>query len=192
MDAPLRFGVRHPLHAVHAALELQTTEHAITRDGRDDLFVTAHFAFGDAFYLDLPSPGLGITLVHAEQIAGEEGGLVAAGSGPDLQDRGGVLVPVARRQQQRHLVLEVGQAQHEVVELLAGQRRHLGIVAAKHLLQARCLGAGAGQFLHGVSHGPQLGVLLGQSHDLGPIGRGAHARLHLVKTIEHRLQLGLG
>ena len=41
---------------------------------------------------------LGVAVVHAEQLGGEEGGLLAAGTGPDLEDDVAVVVGVARQQ----------------------------------------------------------------------------------------------
>mgnify|MGYP007028421615 CR=1 FL=1 len=64
--------------------------------------------------------------------------------------------------------------------------------ASRSLAQVADLLAGAGQVVDGVDHGLQLGVLLGQAHDLGPVGRGAHAGLHLVETVEHLIETGLG
>ena len=39
---------------------------------------------------------------------------------------------------------------------------------------------------------PHLGVLLGQPHDLLSVRGRAHARLHLVETVEHLIEAGLG
>jgi len=44
MDAALRFGGRHALHAVHARFELEARERARTRDAADDLAIAAVLA----------------------------------------------------------------------------------------------------------------------------------------------------
>ena len=46
--------------------------------------------------------------------------------------------------------------------------------------------------LDGFRHRPQFRVLLAQAHDLGPVRGRAHPRLHLVETVEHLVESGLG
>ena len=134
----------------------------------------------------------GIALVHAEQVAGEQGGLVAAGSGPHFKNGGRVLVLVLRGQQQGDLALQPRQPVLQRLQLVAGHGGHLGIAAGGHLLQLRSLVAGALQRLDRVDHGLQLGVLLAQAHDLLSVGGRAHARLDLAEAVEHLIEPGLG
>ena len=61
-----------------------------------------------------------------------------------------------------------------------------------HDLQLGQLLARLRQGLDRVGHRLQLGVLLGQAHDLGAVGGRAHARLHLVEAVEHLVEPGLG
>ena len=75
-------------------------------------------------------------------------------------------------------------------ELLARHLGHLGI--GRHGFQISHLGARPGQALHGVGDRLDLGVLLGQAHDLGPVGGRAHARLHLVEAVQNLVEAGLG
>jgi len=86
MDAALGFGVGHALHAMDTRFEFELGERAAAADLRDDLLEAAHGAFAQGDHLDLPALRGGIAFVHAEQIAGEERGLVAAGAGADFQD----------------------------------------------------------------------------------------------------------
>ena len=44
VNAPLRLGIRHALHAMHAGLELQLRVRALARDARDDLAIAAVLA----------------------------------------------------------------------------------------------------------------------------------------------------
>ena len=90
VDAAAGLGRRHALHAVHAGFELQLREDALARDGRDDFLVAAGLALARRGDLDLPAAPGGIALVHAEQVAGEQRRLVAAGAGADFED--GVLL----------------------------------------------------------------------------------------------------
>src|SRR5690606_31421535 len=70
MDAALRLGGRHALHAVGAGLELQLRVRAATDDAGHDLLVSAVLARVVGFDLDLPALAFGIARVHAEQVAG--------------------------------------------------------------------------------------------------------------------------
>ena len=101
---PVRLGVGHALDPVHAALELEPREDAAALDLGDDLLVAAGraLAFGDD--LDPPALELGVARIHAEEVAGEERGLVAARAGADLED-GALLVRLVLRQEQDAQVL---------------------------------------------------------------------------------------
>ena len=94
VDAALRLGDRHPLDAVHAALELEQRVRRLAwfrgalgldRDGR--ALDSAEVARGLVEHLDLPAAALGVAAVHAQQVAGEQRRLLAALAGLDLQDR---------------------------------------------------------------------------------------------------------
>ena len=86
VNAAGRLGVGHALHAVHAGFVFELGEGAAAADLGDDLLEAAHRAFAHGHDFDLPSMLGGVTLVHAEQIAGKERRLVAAGAGADFQD----------------------------------------------------------------------------------------------------------
>jgi hypothetical protein len=86
VDAALGFGVGHALYAVHARFEFELGEGAAAADFGNDLLEAPHGAFARRNHLDLPALVGGIAFVHAEKIAGEERGLVAAGAGADLHD----------------------------------------------------------------------------------------------------------
>ena len=90
MDAPAGLGRRHALHAVHAGFEFQMGKDALARHRGDDFLVAADLAVAGRDDLDPPAARGGIALIHAEQVAGEQRRLVAAGAGADFED--GVLV----------------------------------------------------------------------------------------------------
>src|SRR5690606_19867338 len=98
VDATLRFGFRHALHAVGARFELQPGVGAFAVDPGDDLAEPAVLARAGRFDLHPPALALGVTGVHAQQVAGEDRGLVAAGAGADLQVQAAVVARVARHQ----------------------------------------------------------------------------------------------
>ena len=83
---PEALGVGHALHAVHAGFVFKLGEGAAAADFGDDFFIPAHRAFARRHDLDFPSLRGGVALVHAEQLAGEQRGLVAAGPGADFEN----------------------------------------------------------------------------------------------------------
>ena len=86
MNAALGLGLRHPLHPVDAAFELQPAVGSFTVDHEDNLFESAQLGGGCAEEFDTPPLTLGVARVHAEKVGGENRGLVSAGSGPDLHN----------------------------------------------------------------------------------------------------------
>ena len=107
VDAALRLGLA--ARAARGGRRSRTSAGRRRRrpDRGDDLLVAAHLAFATR---SPPRPSsravCGVALVHAEEVAGEQRRLVAAGAGAHLEDRRGVLVGVARRQQQGQLALQ--------------------------------------------------------------------------------------
>ena len=83
---PLRLGLGHALHAVHAALVLQAAVHLAALD-HDDRFLDAAAARSRSsdISVDPPALALGEARVHPEQIGREQRGLVAARARPDLE-----------------------------------------------------------------------------------------------------------
>ena len=98
MHSALRFRGRYALHAMRAGFEFQHRVCALSDDARDDLLVAAHLAgtFSDHFHL--PALALGETRVHAEQVAGKQRSLVAAGSGAYFQEHAALVVGVFGQQ----------------------------------------------------------------------------------------------
>ncbi len=124
---PERLGVGNALHAVDARLEFQLGEGAAAAHLGDDLLVAADRAFAGGDHLDLPALLGGIALVHPEQMAGEQRGLVAAGPGADLENDVALVHRVLRQQRQADLLLERGAARFERGLLARRERAHLGI-----------------------------------------------------------------
>ena len=193
VDAALGLGGRHPLHAVDAALELQPAEHPLAADRGDDLLVAAGLAFRDALDLHPPAARCGVALVHAEEIAGEEGRLVAARAGAHLEDGRGVLVGVPRGEQQGQRSRSSSAGARRAPRgprapvRPSPRRRRVAIASRSSRSGARPL-----EPPDRLGDRPQLGVLLAQPHDLRPSAGRAHARLDLAKAIEHLFETGLG
>ncbi len=85
VNAPLRLGVGHALHPVHAGFEFQFGERAAALHFGDDFLKTPHGAFAGGDHLDLPALQTREALIHPEQVAGKKGCLIAAGTGADFQ-----------------------------------------------------------------------------------------------------------
>ena len=82
-------------------------------------------AFARRDHLDLPALLGGVALVHAEQVAGEQRGLVAAGAGADFEDDVALVHRILGQQRELDLLLQRG--------ALLLQRRLLGLRHRAHL-----------------------------------------------------------
>src|SRR3546814_1815496 len=96
-----RFGHRHALDAVDARFELELGEHARARHAGDDFLVPPGIRGRGRDQLDAPALRVGITLVHAQQVAGEQRRLVPARAGAAFEHRGARVRGVARRTEAR-------------------------------------------------------------------------------------------
>ncbi len=152
VDAALRLGGRHALHAVRARLELEARIGAAADHAADDFLVAAVLAGALAQHLDLPALPLGKAGVHAEQVAREDRRLVAAGAGADLEEDVGVVALVLRDQELREFEALGLDACVEVVQLVLGQRAHVGIGAGRHLCRRRTFGLQSAELPESRSH----------------------------------------
>lgn len=130
-------------------------------------------ALGRRHQFPAPALQLGIALVHAVEIAGEQGRLVTARAGADLDQGVGAVILVLGQEQQAHLVLELGQALLEGVVFLARHLRHFGVPALHHLGEILELGTCRLELVRLLGDGLQLGVLLGELDDFVRIAGGA-------------------
>ena len=141
MDAALALGLRHPLDPMDPAFELQPGIGPPAGDGEDHLLDAAHL--GPIVLHELhgvPVP-LGVPLVHPEQVPAEEGGLLPAGAGPDLQDHVLVVVGVLRQEQQLQLLRELLLGGLQLLQLALGQLLHVRLqMLVEHLPAVRLLG----------------------------------------------------
>ena len=85
MNAPLGLGFRNPLHPVGAAFVLQPRIDLVAADQGDDFLEAAAVRFGGAHDLHPPALAVGIAGIHAKEVGGEQGRLLAAGAGADLR-----------------------------------------------------------------------------------------------------------
>ena len=127
VDAAGRFGVGHALHAVHAGFEFELGEGAAAADFGDDLLEAAHRAFAGGHDLDLPALLGGVALVHAEQIAGEQRRLVAAGAGADFEDDVALVHRVLGEEREPQLLFERRAPRFELRPFRLGDGAHFGV-----------------------------------------------------------------
>ena len=109
VHAALRLGLRHALHAVHARFVLQHAVDALARNLHHDFLEASGRAFVCAVDLVLPTALFYVFDVHAQQVAGEQGGLVASRAAADLDDRVLAVLRIGGNQQQFDPFLERGE-----------------------------------------------------------------------------------
>lgn len=104
MHAALRLGDGNALYAVHTSLELQPGPDAVDRvalagDGERGVLVPTQVGRGLVEHGDGPPVTLGVADVHAREIRGEQGRLLAALSGLEFEYDVVGVVRIARCQQ---------------------------------------------------------------------------------------------
>ncbi len=192
VDPALRLGDRHPLDAVHPALELEQGERGLAGLGRalgldrdGDRLVAAQVGLGRVDHLDRPAALLGVAGVHAQQVAGEQGRLLAALARLHLEQGVVVVGGVARHQQPAQPLLGDRQPRGDGLGLL-GERR----VLRGELARGPEVVAERRPVAPGADDRAQLGVaaveLLGQARVGVRLGRG-EPPLELVVLGEHAL-----
>jgi hypothetical protein len=109
-----------------AALELQAGEDPLPLDLGRGALDAAQLVLVVVEHGEAPAAAFGILLVGAEQLAGEDAGLVAARGGADFQD--GVLLVghVLGEQHEADLALQRGELLLGVLQFRLGQLAHLG------------------------------------------------------------------
>ena len=108
----------------------------------------------------------GVALVHAIEIAGEQGGLVAAGAGADFEDGAVVVHRILGQQRETDLVAERFLARLGLVLFLFGQFAHVAVAGGvvDQRLQIGNFGVGGAIGLDLVHHRPELGEFARQLH----------------------------
>ena len=121
MLTPWPPGLRHALHAVHAGLVFHHAIDAVVAgELEDDLFEAAGGAGSLVGDLELPAAALREMLVHAEEVAGEDRRLVAAGAAADLDHRVLAVVGIGRDEQETDLLLHLRNLGLDLGDLHAG------------------------------------------------------------------------
>src|SRR5258705_12965970 len=192
MDAPLRLGRGHALHAVHARFELELAVRALARDPKDDLFEAALLRIALRQDLDLPAVALGVAREHTVDIRREEGSPFPPLAGADLDDDVLLVEGIARHEltaQLRERLFELARRRGEVLARDVTQVSVVGVDELPRFLEALL---GVAQRAYRFDDGRQLRELLSHFADAlvaaGDLGIGHQprelvvARLHLGET----------
>jgi hypothetical protein len=187
VNAAAGLGDGHALHAMDATLEPELPVNVLPADEEAHLLETAALAHATAHRLDLPAVRVGIFLIKAGQLGGEQRRLLAARAGADFHDGVARVGRVGRDHGEQHRLLEDVAPARQPGQFLRGELLEGGIAGG---IPGQCLGLGnfASKFLKGLMVGDQLGeFLLLARHFRGPprIGierRLRHLRVELVKA----------
>ena len=191
MEAPLGLGARHPLHAVAAGLEFQPRVGAETGNAGDDFLVAAKVVLAGADDFDLPAVAFGIARVHAEQVGGKQGGLVAAGAGAHFEEDVALVVRVFRQQQPLQFALQRIDPRVGIGQLGFGQFAHVRV--GQQLARGGNVGFGLAEGQVLLDHRGQLGVFARQLAvvvDVVGHGRRAQQTGHFIESVGKLCQSG--
>ena len=143
--------------------------------------------------VDFEAFALGVAAVHAEQIAGEQGGFVTAGAGADFQEHVAGIKRVGRQQQALELLLEFDEFGLGGLRLFHGQGAEGGLRVLAQLI-------GFGKALFGGLAGMkgrhqvlQPGIFPAQGAELGGVGQHCgfgQQRGDFPVTVAQSFQLG--
>ena len=121
--------------------ELQLGEHTLSFDRDRDFLQPTEIGLAFAQHLELPALQCGIALVHLEQVATEQGCLLAAGSSPDFQDGAALIRGVLRQQCQPKRQFRGRQPFARLWQIGRRKFPHLGILQKRvqplHLIPSR-------------------------------------------------------
>ncbi|MNT04166.1 hypothetical protein D3C72_1387340 [compost metagenome] len=189
VDATLRFGGGHALHAVRTGLELQAAIGAVAVNTRDHFLVAAQFRGAFRHQLDAPAARFRIARVHAQQVAREQRAFIATRARADFQEHAAPVIGVARQQQQLQRAFQAFQLASARLDLVFGHGLHVRV--GQHFLRRRQVFLGAGEGGEGLDHGFQLGAFARELAETVHIGRGfrlGEQRVHLDQAVTQMLQ----
>src|SRR5262245_50882000 len=127
VDAALLLGLGNTLDAVPAALVAEVLVDLVAGDAEDDFLEAALLTGTERDVLDSPAHVAPIVRVHAIEIARKQGGLVAAGAGPNLQDEAVEILARINEEEVLEPALQSVAASAEAGQLLLREGAHLGI-----------------------------------------------------------------
>jgi hypothetical protein len=103
---------------VDSAFELELGEHPLPRDRGHHFLEAADIRRAGRDHLDPPALSFGIALIHSEEIASEQRGLITAGAGAYLEHRRPVVGRVAGKELERKRPLGGNELGADILRLL--------------------------------------------------------------------------
>ncbi len=132
VDASLRFGRGHTLHAVHAGFVLQPGKHVPAGDLGNAFLQATKLGFAILQQLETPAAQTRIFLIRGEQFGGEQTSLVTTRGRANFQDRAALVRLVARQQRELDLTCQFRNALAQLTQFLLRHLAHFRI--GQHLL----------------------------------------------------------
>ena len=176
MHASLRLRSRHTLHTMHARLVLQRAVHIVTAHGEVYLLESAHGTLTGTRHGQTPTLLVTELLVHIEQVAREEGRLVAAGAGPYLHLHVLAVLRILGYERDFYLLLYLRLQGFVLSQLLTRHLPHVGIALVGHDVLGLLYGVEATDVAFACVHDvAEVLVLLGELHE--PLLVGYHLRV---------------
>src|SRR5690606_9308284 len=128
MDATLLLGCWHALYAVDPRLEFQETVSTFAFHAADDFFVSAGCTFSKVEDRELEAPLIAKALIHAEQVAGENGGLVTTRSRANLKYCPLVVIRILRHEHFLEFARKLVDLRFELVQFCFCEFAHFRIL----------------------------------------------------------------
>ena len=171
--------------------EFEPREHALAGDVGDDLLVAAESPTrSPRDDLDLPAHAVGVALIHAEQVAGEQRRLLAAGAGAHFEDGALLVGGILGQELHLELALELLDLGIERAKLRFGERSHVGIGrrVVDHLIEIVALLLRPTQRGDGGDDRIELGELARKPHIALLIGAGGESALHRLPACDEFIE----
>ncbi len=184
MHPALALRSRYSLDTVGTGLELEVRVYIVSVDLKDELRVTAGGAFVFIDDFQFPALAFAVALVHIVEVAGEDGGFVAARSRADLHDDVPLIFRVFRDEHYFDLLVHHLFTIAEFFEFHLGHFPHLRVGVFAHRLGALQVVEQVLVLQIGVRDGPQLTVLFVDFGKLTGIGDYLRVRELFLEVLE--------
>ena len=170
--------------------EFEPGEHALAGDIGDDLLIAAGRRLARREDADLPPHAVGVALIHAEQVAREQRGLLSARSRAHFEDRAFLVGGVLGQKLHLELALELLDLGIERAKLRFGERSHVGIGrrVVDHLIEIVALLLRPTQRGDGGDDRIELGELARKPHVALLIGAGGESALHRLPACDEFIE----
>ena len=178
MDAAAGLGGGDALDAVDSTLIAEVAVDILPLHGSDDFLVAAERGRAGVDRLDLPPLRFRVAGVHAKEVGGEEGRLIPAGAGADLEDGVAAIVWIRREDGRLEIHLKGHATSVQLARLGLDHLKHPGLVLV--LRAERLVIAGASKNLGVIDktrdRGLEPRMLAGKLGGATRVGKGGAVR----------------